>query len=436
MHSPLLLFLVFIVLFLLLLFSGWAISFSMGASAIVAYILLTGSKGLGNFAVLGYNAMSNYNLLALPIFVLMGELLLKGGVAGKLYDAVLPFMERFTGGLVHTNVVANVILGACTGSTIAATTAMSSVSIPELEKRGYAKEICYGSLSSAGCLAALIPPSVGMILFASITSVSLGELFIAGIIPGLILAACFILVAAVWIKKDPKLVPSTPTELMPIGKAIIFALKNLWPLFILIVAVLGTIYFGIGTPTEAGCFGVIGAVILGKCYKQLDKKSISNALVGTAKISGTLLLIIAMASIYGFTLNALGLKTWLLTLLSGLPGHPIFQMFLIWLIYLVLGMFVDSAALIIITTPIFLPFSMNLGFHPVWFGVFQQLAVQLGNITPPVGVTLFAVQATTGDSIKLIAKGAFPFWIAFLIASNIVTIFPILATWLPSMGFG
>jgi tripartite ATP-independent transporter DctM subunit len=171
--------------------------------------------------------MFNYDLLALPIFILMGELLIQGGVAGKLYDSVLPLMERIPGGLIHTNIIANVILGACTGSTIAATTAMSAVAVPELNKRGYDKKICYGSLSSAGCLACLIPPSVGMILFASITTVSLGKLFIAGIIPGLILAGAFSLVVFIWVNLQPKIVPAAPEKLMPLGAAIIFALKNM-----------------------------------------------------------------------------------------------------------------------------------------------------------------------------------------------------------------
>jgi C4-dicarboxylate transporter DctM subunit len=434
MESHIALVLIFGAAFLLLLFSGWLIAFAMATASILAYVLIAGGGAIGNIVVHTYNAMFNYDLLALPIFILMGELLIQGGVAAKLYDSVLPLMERIPGGLIHTNIIANVLLGACTGSTIAATTAMSAVAVPELNKRGYDKKICYGSLSSAGCLACLIPPSVGMILFASITTVSLGKLFIAGIIPGLILAAAFSLVVVVWVKLQPKTVPPPPKELMPLGAAIIFALKNMWPILILIFVVLGAIYLGIGTPTEAGCYGILGALVLG--YKGITRESIKRTLLGTVQISGGLLIAIAMASVYGFALNSLGMRQSLLSLLGGLPGGAFTKMYLVWLMLLVLGMFIDSASIIVITTPIFMPFAVELGYDPIWFGVFMMLAVELGNITPPVGVTLFSVQAVAKEQLDVVAKGSFPFWISFFLAMTICTYFPKIVTWLPRMGFG
>jgi C4-dicarboxylate transporter, DctM subunit len=434
MEPMTLVFLIFVVAFLVFLFSGWAIAFAIGAASILAYVFVAGGSALGNFAVLSYNAMSSYDMLALPFFILMGEILIEGGVAGKLYDSVLPLMERFPGGLIHTNIVANVILGACCGSTIAATTAISSVAIPELTKRGYAKEICFGSLASAGCLACLIPPSIGMIIFASLTTVSLGKLFIAGIIPGLLLAAAFSFVVAIWVKLKPAITPPPKKEIVSLGIAFLFAIRSLWPLFFLIVLVLGVIYLGIGTPTEAGCFGVIGSILLS--YKKIDRKNMLKSLLSTCQISGALLLIIAMASVYGFALNALGLRTWLLSVLSGLPGGAKTQMYLIWMILLVLGMFLDSSSVIVITTPILLPFSVNLGFEPLWFGIYLMLAVELGNITPPVGLTMFAVQAVSKSPINIVAKGCLPFWVSFFMVLSLLTMFPNLVTWLPNTGMG
>jgi C4-dicarboxylate transporter DctM subunit len=434
MESQILLFLIFGVAFLFLLFSGWLIAFAMAGASTLAYIFMAGEGAIGNIVVHTYNAMFNYDLLALPIFILMGELLIQGGVAGKLYDSVLPLMERIPGGLVHTNIIANVILGACTGSTIAATTAMSTVAVPELNKRGYDKKICYGSLTSAGCLACLIPPSVGMILFASITTVSLGKLFIAGIIPGLILAAAFSLVVFIWVKLQPNIVPVPPKKLMPLGVAVIFALKNMWPILVLIFMVLGAIYFGIGTATESGCYGICGALVLG--YKTINLETIKRTLFSTLQISGGLLIVIAMASVYGFALNSLGMRQSLLSLLGGLPGGAFTKMYLIWLMLLILGMFIDSASIIVITTPIFMPFAVGLGYDPIWFGVFMMLAVELGNITPPVGVTLFAVQAAAKEQLDIVAKGSFPFWASFFLAMTICTYFPAIVTWLPGMGAG
>ncbi len=433
MESPALLISFFVGAFLLCLVAGWPIAFGMATASILAYVFIAGGGALGNFAVLSYNAMFNYDLIALPVFILMGELLIKGGVAAVLYESVVPLMERFPGGLIHTNVVANVILGACTGSTMAATTAMSTVAVPELMKRGYRKEICYGSLASAGCLACLIPPSVGMILFSSISTVSLGTLFIAGIVPGLLLAASFSLVIIVWVKARPTITPPPPKELMPLGKAVAFALRHMWSLLMLIGIVLGSIYLGIATATESGCYGIAGALILGK---KLTRESIKEALLSSSRISGSLLFIIAMASVYGFALNALGLREGLVQILHRMPGGPITQMWIVWMILLLLGMFIDSASIIVITTPILLPFATSLGFDPVWFGIYLMLACELGNITPPVGLTLFAVQGATGDRFDIIAKGCLPFWASYFITLIPVTLFPAVVTWLPSTGLG
>jgi tripartite ATP-independent transporter DctM subunit len=431
MESMLLVFLIFVVAFISLMLLRWPIAFALASASILAYVFVAGGGTLGNFAVLSYNAMFSYNMLALPFFILMGEILIVGGIAGKLYDSVVPLMERLPGGLIHTNIFANVILGACSGSTIAATTAISSVAIPELSKRGYDKSICYGSLASAGCLACMIPPSIGLIIFASVTTVSLGQLFIAGIVPGLLQAASFSLVVAIWVKLKPNATPSVAKSCMPFGRAVFFALKNLWPLFFLIIMVLGVIYLGIGTPTESGCAGVIGALVL--CYKNLNRKVLFKSLLNTCQISGALLFIIAMASVYGFALNALGLREYILSLLAVLPGGPIIQMYMVWIMLLLLGMFLDSASVIVIATPILLPFAVNLGYEPLWFGIFLMLAVELGNITPPVGLTLFAVQVIGKSPMNIVARGALPFWLSFLLVTSLFIAFPAMVTWLPNL---
>lgn len=435
MISGFVIFLIFIMLFFILLFSGWPIAFSLAAATIVSYIFISGGSVLGNFAVLTYNTMFNYNLLALPIFILMGEILIYGGISSGLYDALSPLMERFRGGLIYTTILANLILGACCGSSVAATTSMSAVAIPELSKRGYEKGIIYGSLASAGCLSTLIPPSVGMILFCSVTTVSLGQLFIAGIIPGIILALFFSIISYFWMIINPKIVPKVTTENINIFKAILLTFKKLWSIALLIVIVLGVIYFGIGTPTEAGCYGVIGALIIALSNKKMNLEKIKFIFNDTGRISASLLTIIAMASVYGFALNALGLKDVVVNFLLSIPGSPILKMLFIWFIFLIMGMFIDSAGVIVITTPIFLPIAVSLGYDPLWYGIFTILAVDIGNITPPVGLTLFAVQAVSKDKLEIISRGCLPYWVAFFLASTMIIFFPILATWLPSLGF-
>lgn len=433
MESAFLMFVIFLVTFLLLLFIGWPIAFCMATSCIIAYIVLGRVSMLGCVATFGYQGLSSYSLLALPIFILMGEILIHGGVVSDLFDAVLPLTNRISGGLIYAVILANIVLGACCGSTVAATSAMSTVAIPELKKRNYSKLICYGVLSSSGNLSALIPPSVGMIIFCSITTVSLGKLFIAGIIPGLILGLALALVSSIWIKIKPDLVPPTEKELIPIWKAMFIAIKKLWTLLILIFLVLGVIYIGIASPTESGCYGVVGALLLAWRKKMVNRKVVAEIVISTTKVSVSILFIIAMAQLYGFALNQLGFRQLIEHFLENLSFGTYTKIFLIWIIFLVLGMFIDSGALIMITTPIFLPFFVQLGYEPLWFGVFVLIVTCLGNITPPVGCTLFAVQAISGDNIGIISKGSFPYWLSFLITSIAVVLFPKLSTWLPNI---
>ncbi len=434
MNELTLLLIFFLGIFLVMLFTGWLIAFCLAAASVLAYLFI-GEGIQGNLPVLEYAAANRYTLLALPIFILMGEILIEGGVAAKLYDAVVPFMERFPGGLIHTNVLANVILGAMCGSTVAATSAISSVAIPELAKRGYEKKLCYGSLAAAGNLAGLIPPSIGLILYAAITEVSLGQLFIAGIIPGLALAATIMLVTAILVRVNPKSAPSVAKEaITPLGRSFILAVKNLWPVAILVALVLGTIYFGIATPTESASYGVVGALALSS--RRLNWRRLKIALFSATRIGAALLFLIGMAIVYGYALNILGLTGYIVTLLGYLPGEPWLKVFLVWCMLLPLGMFLESGSVMIITTPILLPFVVALGYDPVWYGVWIVLAIELGNITPPVGLTIYAVQAVSGDQLDIIAKGTFPYWASFLITQLTLTFFPVLALWLPSTGFG
>jgi len=426
---------IFLGCFMVFLFSGWLIAFCMAAISVLAYIFISGGSAISNFAYLGYNAAISYNLLALPFFILMGELLIQGGVVVTLYNAITPLAERVRGGLIYVNILANTILGACCGSTIAATSATSAVAIPELAKRGYAKGISYGSLASAGNLAALIPPSIGLIIYAALTDTSLGELFLAGILPGLVLSAAFLFVSVIWMKLDSKIAPPRKEHPMPLGRSVGFGISRLWPLLILIVIVLGSIYRGFATPTEAGTYGAVGAIIL-SIGRKLNLETLKTSLVDTIKASVPLLFIIAMASIYGYALNSLGVRSEIIRLLEGLGGPPYAKMFFVWFLLLLLGMFLDGGSIAVLTIPIFVPFAVSLGYDPIWYGIWASIVGELGNITPPVGLTIFAVQAVSGDRLDIIAKGAFPYWASFVIVQLLITFFPSIALLIPNMAMG
>lgn len=428
--------LAFVIAFLVLLFAGWEIAFALGAVSILGYFFFGGGT-VGNFSYVASNTLFSYYLLALPVFILMGEVVIMSGIVGRLYDSIIPLLPPIPGGLVHVNVLANVILGACVGSTIAATSATTAVALPELKKRGYTLGPAYGSLASAGCIAGLIPPSVGFILYSSITSVSMGQLFIAGIIPGLLLGlAISVVIVAIAIIR-PWYFPHHQKEKgITLGKSIFFALKNLWPVAILIIFVLGSIYAGICTATESGCIGVVGALLLAIGWRRFSFEKLKKALFDTVQISGSLLVIIAVAGVYGFALNYVGLKGIVGGILTALPGGPIAKMLFIFLFFIILGMFLDGGSMVIITTPIFLPFVVSLGFSEVWYGIWLIVAVEMGNITPPVGLTLFAVQAVSGDRLETITRASLPFWASFIIVVLLITFWPDLVLWLPHLAFG
>jgi len=417
---------------LLLLFMGLPIYLVLATTAMLAYLIFAKEAVITAFPLLCYSGIKSYTLLALAFFILMGELMVEGKVADVLYDAITPVVVRIRGGLIYVNILANTLFGAISGSTIAATSATSAVAIPQLQKRGYAKGISYGSLASAGCLASLIPPSLGLILYAAITNTSVGELFIGGIVPGLILTSTLAMVTFVWIRISPQIVPEVEKSQVPLGGALLHAIKALWPIAILVFIVLGSIYFGWATPTEAGTYGVFGALIVGA--KRLTLSRIRTGFVNSVRVAASLIIIIGIAEVYGYALNLLGLKNAIVGLLAGLPGIPPVKMFFIWLMLLVLGMFLDSGSAIVITTPVLLPFAVSLGYDPIWYGVWLILAVELGNITPPVGLTMFAVQSVSGDRVDIIAKGSLPYWISYLFAQLPVTFFPGIVVWLFKMG--
>jgi len=418
---------------LLFLFMGLPIYLVLATTAMLAYLIFAKEPVIAAFPLLCYGGIKSYTLLALAFFILMGELMVEGKVAQVLYDAITPIVVRIRGGLIYVNILANTLFGAISGSTIAATSATSAVAIPELLKRGYAKGISYGSLASAGCLAALIPPSLGLILYAAITNTSVGELFIGGIVPGLILTSTLTMVTYMWIRISPQMVPDVEKDqIVPLGGALLHAIKGLWPIAILVLVVLGSIYLGWATPTEAGTYGIFGALLVG--VRRLNLSRIRNGFLVSIRVAASLIIIIGIAQVYGYALNLLGLKTSIVALLGGLPGIPPVKMFFIWLILLVLGMFLDSGSAIVITTPVLLPFAVSLGFDPIWYGVWLVLAVELGNITPPVGLTMFAVQSVSGDRVDIIAKGSLPYWVSYLFAQLPITFFPGIVVWLFKIG--
>lgn len=420
-----------LIFFLVLLFAGFWIAFSLGIATLIGFGLIMGGK-TGSFPMLVYNSGISFNLLAVPLFMLMANILMEGQISKRLYDGVAPFFKLVPGGLLHTNIAACAVFASICGSGTATSAAIANVAVPELAKRGYDKEITYGSLAAGGPLGTVIPPSIPFIYYGYIAQVSVGKLFIAGIIPGIINALALMAVILILVLRKPSLAPHREkTSLREIGTA----LPQLAPVVFLILMVLGTIYLGVATPTEAAALGVIGALIVVLIYREASWQRLKNALTTSIRTASVLCFLIIIAYAFSYCLTQLGLSHQVTEALTMLPGPPLMQLMWIYLIYTILGMFLEPGAIIIITTPMVLPFLVSLGWDPLWWGVVLVILCELSCITPPFGLTLFTIQSVTGDTFGSVVRGSIPFYISFFGTMAILTAFPVLVLWLPGKMF-
>ncbi len=433
------LFYVLIIVGMLLAFmaTGTWIAFSLFGTSVIALMFLGKGDMQHVLESTLFNSINSYTLVAMPLFIFMGEILILSGASKSLFEGVRRILGPFPGGLLHTNVVACSIFAACSGSSTATTVAVGGVSIPELFKRGYNRGITLGSVCSGGTLGVLIPPSIMMILYGSLTGNSIGKLFIAGIIPGIALAICFMIYIGIVcsIKKD--WAPSRD----PFGgvgtymKGLLLSLGDLWPVIVLIGGIMGSIYGGIATPTEAGAVAAVIAMLLWIfVYKSVTKELLIQAVKDTIIVNAQLMISIVGARCLGMALSLLDIPATLSTYVAGLPINTYIIWAMIILIYIVLGCLVDGIDLLVISVPVFYPIMVTgLGFDPIWFGVTLTVLLEMSLITPPVGFNIYVTHSISGsDNMMETIKGVFPFVVVMLVFIWILTAFPGMATWLPS----
>ena len=376
-----------------------------------------------------YDSLNSWSLAALPMFILMGELLYKSSISTRLFNGLIPWLEFIPGRLLHINVAACSLFAAVSGSSAATTATVGKITLEELKKRGYSKSLSIGSLAGSGTLGFLIPPSLIMIIYGVLSNVSIGKLFIAGIFPGLLLAisyALYIMVVST-IKKD--VVPKREKRATWADR--LASLKDLTPIFLLISLVLGSIYGGFATPTEAAALGVLGSLLLGFYFKSIDFEVIKNALLNTVKTTVMISFIIAGAGFLSQVVGFLGIARALSEYIASLHLSPYLLIFVIGLMYIVLGMILDGISIVVMTLPIVLPIVTAAGFDPLWFGIFLVFMVELSQITPPVGFSLFVIQSISKEDINYILKATFPFFIIMILVVVIVTLFPEIVFYLP-----
>lgn len=420
---------------LVLLFSGMRIFLALIVTGIITIVLWMGWDQSRILAFVTWASLKSYGLAAVPMFVFMGELIFRGGLSQRVYAGIAPLMDRFPGGIMHSNIAAGAVFAAASGSSLASTATIGTLALPEMDARGYSRQIAKGSILAGGALGILIPPSITFIVYGIMVEQSIGRLFMAGVIPGIMLASLFMLYIGIRVAIQPHMAPKSG-EALPLGKALL-RLVDIWPILVLVVVVLGSIYGGIATPTEAAAIGCLGGFILVAIYRKLSWKMLRESARGAVRISSMTLLIFTGAKIMGALLTNQGVFQKMMLWVVSLPVDAYVIFFVIMLMYLILGMFMSGLAAIVITLPIVFPVIVALGFDPIWFGVVIVLQNECGLLTPPVGSSLYVLHGLRPDEpFSEVALGALPFVGVILFMLGILVLFPPLATWLPSLVYG
>jgi tripartite ATP-independent transporter DctM subunit len=376
-----------------------------------------------------WGTSSSWTLTALPLFVWMGEILFRTKLSENLFEGLSPWMQKLPGGLIHVNVVGCALFAAISGSSAATVATVGKMSIPELRKRNYPEKILLGSLAGSGTLGLLIPPSIILIIYGVTVQESIAKLFIAGIIPGIMIAIIFMLYVIVWSLINKKIMPETFENFSFFEK--VKRSRQLIPVILLILGVIGSIYTGIATATEAASLGVVGALTLSYFQKSLSLETFKKSLLGATKTSCMIAFILAGSSFLSLAMGFTGLPRNLAIWIENMDLSPYILIMVLMIFYIILGMFLDGISAVVLTMAIIEPMIRQAGFDMIWFGIFLVVVVEMAQITPPVGFNLFVLQGMANKDMGYIAKSAFPLFLLMIIATMIIIIFPEIALWLP-----
>jgi tripartite ATP-independent transporter DctM subunit len=420
----------FISVLLFLLGSGVWVAISMIGVSTIGMMLFT-SRPVGDaMATTIWGTSSSWTLTALPLFVWMGEILFRTKLSENLFSGLSPWMQKLPGGLIHVNVVGCALFAAISGSSAATVATVGKMSIPELRKRKYPEKILLGSLAGSGTLGLLIPPSIILIIYGVTVQESIAKLFIAGIIPGIMIAIIFMGYVIIWSLINKKSMPKSYENFSFLEK--IKKSKQLLPVIILISSVIGSIYTGVATATEAASLGVVGALILSYFQKSLNKETFRQSLLGATKTSCMIAFILAGSTFLSLAMGFTGLPKNLAIWIESMQLSPYILIFVLMIFYIILGMFLDGISAVVLTMAIIEPMIRQAGFDMIWFGIFLVIVVEMAQITPPVGFNLFVLQGMANKDMGFIAKSAFPLFLLMILAVILVVIFPEIALWMPN----
>jgi C4-dicarboxylate transporter DctM subunit len=425
---------ILIVVLVILLGLGTPISFCVGFLGVVGILTYLDAATLYQIAEIAADSGTNLFMLTLPLFIFMAEVVSFSGVGDDLYTAAHNWLSWLPGGLAISSIATCTGFAAISGSSPATAATVGLVSIPEMIKRGYNRKLAVGSIAVGGTLGILIPPSITMIIYGVITEVSIGKLFVAGIIPGIILSFILSIAIALAVKVKPDLAPRI--QAVSWGERV-SSLKHVWAFVVLALSIMGSIYAGIATPTESAAIGATLSLVIALLYRRLTVKSIHGALLRTVAVTAMIMFLVIGGSVFAFLLSTLTIPQYVTESITALNVSRWSIMIMINFILLVMGCLLDPMAIMVIILPIIFPIVTRLGFDPVWFGIVVTINVEMGMITPPVGLNLFILKgAVPGIDMKDIVGGSLPFLLLLLLGLVIIMVFPSLATWLPGrMGF-
>lgn len=414
---------------------GLHVAFVMFAISMAGAVLYLGTPAVLEYGTQYWGATNNFVLVAVPLFVLLGELLVRGGFTDRMYRSLSDWLNPLPGGLLHTNIGASAMFAAVSGSSVATAATIGTVAIPAFKGRGYDPRLVLGSIAAGATLGILIPPSINMIIYGAMTNTSVGRLYAAGVFPGLLLTGLFmaVVVVACWWQPALAGAKSAPA---PLGERL-RRLVDLMPPTLLFVVVMGSIYLGWATPTESAALGVVMALLLCIAYGKFSIKMLHECFVTTVSVTAMIMLIAAAAFYLNFVLGLMGVPQALANFASQLGTSPLVMLAVLTVFYLILGCFLDALAMIIGTIPIVFPLVTALGIDPVWFGIYLVVMAELALITPPVGMNLYVVQGIRKEGlITDVIVGTLPFLFMMLLLVVLLVVWPGLALWLPRVSFG
>ena len=428
------------VLMTIFFMAGLHVATALGLIGVVLMEFFSDRPLLGMLGQIAWNVNSSFILVAVPLFIMMGEILVRSGISERMYRVLSYWLAPLPGGLLHSNIAACAVFAAVSGSSAATAATIGSVSMPTFRQRGYSEHLAVGSLAAGGTLGILIPPSISFIIYGVLVEESIGRLYMAGVIPGILLSALFMVIIAIMVKIWPALAPS---EHAPSWRVRLIGSLAMLPMILLMFIVLGTIYLGIATPTEAAAFGVVAALLLAAIERRVNLEMLKEIMLATVRSSCMIMLIVTGAFTLSFALAILGVPAQVTKWVTGLQLSPVIFVIFLVIFYILLGTFMESLSMMVTTIPILVPALKATGVDLVWFGVIMVILVEAALISPPEGINLYvihgirkSVQEEAGlqsGTIIDLYLGVLPFMLCMAMAIALIVAFPQLALWLPNL---